>query len=283
MHGRHGHERHHDGVAQRHGEHGPAGRRRGPQHRQPARGGGLAPARGLAVGHGQQQGVRPQRREVDQGPEGLRHEGDDESARQRRQAQGPPEQLARLEEVGAEHRADRRGPDHQGEVPGAGVVRGQVGRREPGLEVERRAGAEQGQAQQQDGEAREDGGADRDRRARHGGERPGAERDPPAAGLGEPREGDGEQGRAQGVHGRGHAGPGGGAGDLGDEEGAEGQGGADAQPTEDLAEGEDADDPPLQGAPVHGGVRRVHDRHPIPLGVLAPGVSEPLGVVRCSA
>ena len=50
-----------------------------------------------------------------------------------------------------------------------------------------------------------------------------------------------------------------------------------------LAEGEDADDLPLQGAPVHGGVRRVHDRHPIPLGVLAPGVSEPLGVVRCSA
>jgi hypothetical protein len=100
--------------------------------------GGGRPVRSLECPRREQR-VRPQEPVDDEEREGEPSEGEDEGASQLGQAEHAGEALTGADEVGAEHRADRRRPDDDREVTPAVLRQREVGCGIPRLAVGARA------------------------------------------------------------------------------------------------------------------------------------------------
>ncbi|KZM36781.1 hypothetical protein OJAG_05500 [Oerskovia enterophila] len=164
------------------------------------------------------------------------------------------ELLGRSGEVRAEHRTDRRRPDHDRQVGRPACGPGQVGRGEARGESRRGARAEQQHAGEQQRPRLEQGRGRCEGRSEEGDDVAGRERPPSAVALGEARERERDD---RGPHdGRGlrEAGDRVGARELGRDERAHRDAGRDPDPAEDLARREDRDGPSLDA--VDGDVGR---------------------------
>jgi hypothetical protein len=142
-----------------------------------------------------------QQRQDGEGDDGEHHRGDRERTTERRKAERAPEVGTRSGEVGAEHRADRRRPDHEGQVPAPAIGGGEVG---GGVARLQAAGGGGTEGEEPDQEQRQ-GGDGRGNHGHHGTEDrdgvAGGETRPAPGPVADPRQRDGDGGRAEHRHG----------------------------------------------------------------------------------
>ncbi len=195
VHRSHRHDRRHRDVRGRDREH----REAGGQRTIGLGGGSGGGCRALAVeALGEQQRIRAQHEHVQ--PEGadLRGEREQVCPGERGHTHARADELTRCQQQGPDHTAHRRRPHHGRQVAPAARGGGEVGGGEPRLQGRRVAGADQGDADQQQGERVQRRRGDDDRDAEERGDVARRQSDTPASAAGQSSERDRGERRAQG-------------------------------------------------------------------------------------